>query len=120
MNKLFQSEENFFLNYIEFSIWSIVRHFFHIFDPLCLGVMGEKEGWNKCVDINLFGVLNGITTVMSRLVYSIILFSKSAKNAVIFYRTPEGAHEVTIINVASILGLFNVQQPKGRDMYLFL
>ena len=46
--------------------------------------MGEKEGWNKCVDINLFGVLNGITTVMSRLVYSIILFSKSAKNAVIF------------------------------------
>ena len=81
--------------------------------------MGEKEGWNKCVDINLFGVLNGITTVMSRLVYSIILFSKSAKNAVIFYRTPERAHEVTIINVASILGLFNVQQPKGRDMYLF-
>ena len=29
------------------------------------GVMGEKEGWNKCIDINLFGVLNGITTVMA-------------------------------------------------------
>ena len=36
--------------------------------------MGEKEGWNKCVDINLFGVLNGITTVMSRLVYSILYY----------------------------------------------
>ena len=30
------------------------------------GVMGEKEGWNKCMDINLFGVLNGVTTMMSR------------------------------------------------------
>ena len=29
------------------------------------GVMGEREGWNKCIDINLFGVLNGITTVMA-------------------------------------------------------
>jgi NAD(P)-dependent dehydrogenase (short-subunit alcohol dehydrogenase family) len=24
------------------------------------GVMGEKEGWEKCLDINLIGVLNGI------------------------------------------------------------
>ena len=39
------------------------------------------------------GVLNGID-VMSQ-------------------KSPEH-HSVTVVNVASILGLFNVQQPKGR------
>jgi len=56
------------------------------------GVMGEKEGWRLCLDINLMGVLNGID-VMSR-------------------KSPEQC-SVTVVNVASILGLFNVQQPKG-------
>ena len=45
-----------------------------------------------CLDINLMGVLNGID-VMSR-------------------KSPE-QYPVTVVNVASILGLFNVQQPKG-------
>merc|ERR1711988_1057198 len=56
------------------------------------GVMGEKEGWRLCLDINLTGVLNGID-IMSQ-------------------KSPEH-HSVTVVNVASILGLFNVQQPKG-------
>ena len=56
------------------------------------GVMGAKEGWEKCLDINLSGVLNGINVVSS--------FSDEKR-------------KVTILNVASILGLFNAQQPKG-------
>ena len=43
------------------------------------------------------GVLNGID-VMSQ-------------------KSPEH-HSVTVVNVASILGLFNVQQPKGRVTWL--
>ena len=31
------------------------------------GVMGEREGWRKCIDINLSGVLNGINVVMNHL-----------------------------------------------------
>ena len=56
------------------------------------GVMGEKEGWEKCLDINLSGVLNGLHVA-------------SAK--------AEAAQPLTVINVASILGLFNAKQPKG-------
>ena len=58
------------------------------------GVMGDKEGWQKCIDINLSGVLNGIHVVSSK-------SSERTEN------------HVTIVNVASILGLFNAQQPKG-------
>ena len=54
------------------------------------GVMGEKEGWKLCTDINLYGVLNGCTTVFE--------FNKTG---------------CTIVNVASILGLFCGHQPKG-------
>lgn len=54
--------------------------------------MGEKEGWEKCMNINLSGVLNGINVVASNCCKE---------------------REVTILNVASILGLFNAQQPKG-------
>ena len=51
-----------------------------------------------CLDINLMGVLNGID-VMSR-------------------KSPE-QHPITVVNVASILGLFNVQQPKGSMPLVF-
>lgn len=53
------------------------------------GVMGEKEGWQKCIDINLMGVLHGSNLAMEKM--------KSG----------------TVINVASILGLFCAKQPKG-------
>ena len=56
------------------------------------GVMGEKEGWKKCMDINLCGVLNGLHVA-------------SAKAST--------TRPLTVINVASILGLFNAKQPKG-------
>ena len=56
------------------------------------GVMGEKEGWKKCMDINLCGVLNGLHVA-------------SAKAS--------ATRPLTVINVASILGLFNAKQPKG-------
>lgn len=58
------------------------------------GVMGEKEGWKKCMDINLVGVLNGITVAISGL-------------------EDKGGQNVTVVNVASILGLFSAKQPKG-------
>ena len=56
------------------------------------GVMGEKEGWRKCMDINLTGVLYGIEVATGL--------------------APQG-HPVTVVNVASILGLFNAKTPKG-------
>ncbi|TRY69297.1 hypothetical protein TCAL_12574 [Tigriopus californicus] len=59
------------------------------------GVMGEKEGWKLCLDINLRGVLNGCTLAMEKM---------SRAN---------GGRGGVIVNVASILGLFNAQQPKG-------
>ena len=34
------------------------------FRPNCLGVMGEKEGWRLCMDINLTGVLHGTNLAM--------------------------------------------------------
>lgn len=54
------------------------------------GVMGEKEGWQKCIDINLCGVLNGTTVALDK-----------------------STNWTTVVNVASILGLFCAQQPKG-------
>ena len=58
------------------------------------GVMGEKEGWKKCMDINLNGVLNGLAVA-------------SEKAA--------ATKPVTVINVASILGLFNAKQPNDMQ-----
>ena len=66
----------------------ILSFFFYLTIPI-----GEKEGWRKCLDINLMGVLNGID-VMSR---------KSLEQ-----------YLVTMVNVAYILGLFNVQQSRSR------
>ena len=64
------------------------------------GVMGEKEGWKKCMDINLNGVLNGLH----------VASEKAAPS-----------RPVTIINVASILGLFNAKQPKvNQPLWQFL
>lgn len=59
------------------------------------GVMGEKEGWKMCMDINLMGVLYGTTLAMDRM-------SRSS-----------GGCGGTVVNVASILGLFCGTQPKG-------
>jgi len=58
------------------------------------GVMGEKEGWKLCMDINLKGVLHGTTIALRRM-------------------SPEqGATGGIVVNVASILGLFCGTQPK--------
>lgn len=58
------------------------------------GVMGEKEGWRMCMEINLTGVLHGTTLALRRL-------SKS-----------EGGVGGIVVNIASILGLFCGTQPK--------
>jgi len=59
------------------------------------GVMGEKEGWRLCMDINLTGVLHGTNLAMDQM---------SKEN---------GRTGGIIVNVASILGLFCAEQPKG-------
>ena len=51
--------------------------------------MGEKEGWRLCNDINLLGDLFGVTTAIDRM-------SRS-----------KGGRGGIVVNVASILGLFN-------------
>jgi len=60
------------------------------------GVMGEREGWRLCMDINLNGVLKGSQLVRD---------SKMNRQ--------NGGRGGVVLNVASILGLFNGQQPKG-------
>jgi len=59
------------------------------------GVMGEKEGWRLCMEINLTGVLHGTNIAIRRM-----------------GREGGGAGGV-VVNVASILGLFCGTQPKG-------
>lgn len=61
------------------------------------GVMGEKEGWRLCMDINLTGVLRGTT---------LLALEGGMSKA-------NGGRGGIVVNVASILGLFNGQQPKG-------
>ena len=72
--------------------------------------LGEKEGWRLCLEINLIGVLNGTTLAIARSSEPIDEGAASeAENRTIQPRP----HEVTVVNVASILGLFNAEQPKG-------
>jgi len=59
------------------------------------GVMGEKEGWRVCMEINLTGVIHGTTVAFKKL------------------GTDSGGSGGLVVNVASILGLFNDTQPKG-------
>jgi len=59
------------------------------------GVMGEKEGWRLCMDINLTGVMNGAT----------LAFEKMGASS--------GGEGGVVVNIASILGLFCAEQPKG-------
>jgi len=59
------------------------------------GVMGEKEGWRLCLDINLTGVLHGTNLAMDHM------------------GTDKGGNGGIVVNVASILGLFCAEQPKG-------
>ena len=59
------------------------------------GVMGEKEGWKLCLDINLMGVVHGTNNAIKRM------------------RKDEGGIGGVVVNVASILGLFCGTQPKG-------
>jgi len=59
------------------------------------GVMGEKEGWRLCMDINLTGVLHGTNIAMDHM------------------GKDKGGSGGLIVNVASILGLFCAEQPKG-------
>lgn len=48
-----------------FQQYNIVKTFaLSTFRPNCLGVMGEKEGWRLCMDINLTGVLHGTNLAM--------------------------------------------------------
>ena len=60
------------------------------------GVMGEKEGWRLCLEINLTGLLNGSNLAMAKM-----------------GRSSGGGRGGVIVNIASILGLFNAKQPKG-------
>ena len=59
------------------------------------GVMGEKEGWRLCMEINLTGVLHGTNIAIRRM----------GKDG--------GGGGGVVVNVASILGLFCGTQPKG-------
>jgi len=80
------------------SVWETTESFFKD-KVFCLvnnaGVMGEREGWKLCLDINLTAVLQAST----------IAVEKMGKS--------HGGEGGTIINIASILGLFCAQQPKG-------
>ena len=59
------------------------------------GVMGEREGWRLCMEINLTGVMNGMTTAMRRM------------------GRDGGGGGGVVVNISSILGLFCGTQPKG-------
>jgi len=61
------------------------------------GVMGEKEGWRLCMDINLTGVLHGTNLAMDQM------------------GKDKGGNGGVVVNVASILGLFCAEQPKGYE-----
>ena len=65
------------------------------------GVMGEREGWKLCLDINLYGVLLGCDQMFKRATPSVDCSS------------PTEDPQLTVINVASILGLFTGHEPKG-------
>ena len=58
------------------------------------GVMGEKEGWRLCLDINLRGVVHGTEAALRRLARD------------------RGGRGGVVVNIASILGLFCAVQPK--------
>jgi len=76
------------------------------------GVMGEKEGWRLCMDINLTGVLHGTNLAMRWK----IRFSRSAEHIILIFSKMDfsaGGGGGRIVNIASILGLFCAQQPKG-------
>jgi len=62
------------------------------------GVMGEREGWKACMDINLYGVLHGCTQMLDRVQQG---------------RDVTGNKDYVIVNVSSILGLFTGVEPKG-------
>eukprot|EP00088_Acartia_fossae_P036472 TRINITY_DN37697_c0_g1_i4.p1 TRINITY_DN37697_c0_g1~~TRINITY_DN37697_c0_g1_i4.p1 ORF type:complete len:316 (-),score=27.97 TRINITY_DN37697_c0_g1_i4:53-970(-) len=80
------------------SVWTETEKYFGN-KVYCLvnnaGVMGEREGWKLCMDINL-------TAIMQT---SNVATQKMGKSS--------GGEGGTIINVSSILGLFCAQQPKG-------
>jgi len=62
------------------------------------GVMGEKEGWRLCMDINLTGVLHGTNLAMDQM------------------GKDKGGNGGVVVNVASILGLFCAEQPKVTNL----
>ena len=64
------------------------------------GVMGEREGWQTCLNINLQGVLLGCDEMFRR-----------ATGATTEATT--GHPKFTVVNIASILGLFTGHEPKG-------
>ena len=69
------------------------------------GVMGEREGWKLCLDINLYGVLLGCDQMFRRATPSDHRGSPE--------EAPAEDPQLTVINVASILGLFTGHEPKG-------
>ena len=83
-------------------------------DQSVSGVMGEKEGWRLCMDINLTGVLHGTNLAMRWK----IRFSRSAEHIILIFSKMDfsaGGGGGRIVNIASILGLFCAQQPKGTE-----
>jgi len=80
------------------NLWETAQQYFNK-KVFCLvnnaGVMGEKEGWRLCMDINLKGVMHGVDLAVEKM-------GKSS-----------GGEGGVIVNIASILGLFCAQQPKG-------
>ena len=85
---------------ILFSFFSIVSQVSLLVNNA--GVMGEREGWKLCLDVNLYGVLLGCDQMFKRATPS-----DDSPEA------PAEDPQLTVINVASILGLFTGHEPKG-------
>ena len=86
----------------------VITQFFKIFCTLQVslvvnnaGVMGEREGWQTCLDINLQGVLLGCNEMFGR--------ATDPASKDMGLRQPQ----FTVVNIASILGLFTGHEPKG-------
>ncbi len=78
------------------------------------GVLGEKEGWKTCMDVNLTGVINGCELARNGRCGDEVPQPQGA-TAISFFsmNKANGGRGGIVVNVASILGLFNARQPKS-------
>ena len=88
--------------------------------------MGEKEGWKLCMDINLTGVLHGTNLAMRWEIlfypfYPTLNIERFLNTKIFIFSKMDlssGGGGGRVVNIASILGLFCAQQPKGGEMSL--